>query len=342
MVQPEPAGRRRTTRIATLLITATLASSLAIDGSLRRTSAELSQTVTAFVERAPLPAAAAPYEPRQVATVVGASESDRLHQDLAAIVSTSGARVGIALRELSGRARGSWSLNGGQVFTAASTYKLPVLMLEAQRIASRQLAAAGRVCFEDEDWEDGYFGDYTSGDCYSRSQLAFRVAHFSDNTAAHMLVRDVGGTGALNAFARSHGAVRSSFYIPNTTTADDLAALWLEEDLGHAGADAAHGWLYPLLIRTAYEAGIPRGVPVGATVVHKIGNIDSTVNDAALVTGPGIRYILVICTDGLDSARGYSLIARISARVWEYESGRAVQAAFRPAARAAPRVRTGF
>ena len=340
-MQPQAADRRRTARIATVLLATSLVSSLAIDGSLHRTAADFAETVTAFVEPDPPPVTTAPYEPRHAATLLGPGESDLLHQDLAAIASASGARVAIALRELSGRSRGSWSLNGGQVFTAASTYKLPVLMLEAQRIAAGQITAAGQLCFEDEDWEDGYFGDYTTGDCYSRSQLAWRVAHFSDNTAAHMLVRDVGGTDALNGFARAHGATRSAFFVPNTTTADDLAVLWVAEALGDSGDPAAQRWLYPILMRTAYEQGIPSGVPSQAAVVHKIGDFGGTVTDAALITAGTTHYVLVVSVDGLDSARAYRLIAQISARVWIYESSRRL---YPPAARPVPavkRLRTG-
>ena len=344
-------GRRWLARITTLVLGVTISSFLMLDGGGRRTLGAVGEEPGASAGAAAaaglrdLPSAAVsdpPHLPRPVATLAGPSETDRLHDDLAMLAKQSGARVSIALRELSGRTRASWSLNGGQVFTAASTYKLPVLMLEAQRIGSGQVSAAGRICFEDEDWEDGYFGDYEAGDCYTRSQLAWRVAHFSDNTAAHILVRDIGGSAALNRFARAHGAAASAFYDPNTTTADDLAALWLDEDLGRAGGTAAQRWLYPILTGTAYESGIPAGVPGDGMVAHKIGDYGGTVNDAALIMGPSTRYVLVVCTDGLDSARGNSLIARISARVWEYESGRAVQAAFRPAARAAPRVRTGF
>jgi beta-lactamase class A len=124
----------------------------------------------------------------------------------------------------------------------------------------------------------------------------------------------------LNAYARTHGAEHSAFYYPNRTTAGDLASLWTSEARGHAGGQAAQQWLYPLLTSTAFERGIPAGVPVSARVVHKVGWIDSTLNDAALVTAPGASYVLAITTDGLGGDSGWALVARISAVVWKYET----------------------
>jgi beta-lactamase class A len=147
-----------------------------------------------------------------------------------------------------------------------------------------------------------------------------RVGQFSDNTAAHILVRYLGGTDALNAYARANGARTSAFYDPNLTTADDLAALMASEARGIDGGTPAQHVLYPLLTHTAYEAGIPAGVPSGVPVVHKIGEIDAVVNDAALVQAPQGAYVLVICTDGLGGDAGFSLISAISQRVWAFES----------------------
>jgi beta-lactamase class A len=135
-----------------------------------------------------------------------------------------------------------------------------------------------------------------------------------------MLVDSLGGGRVLNAYARARGAVRSAFYYPNRTTARDLAALWTSEAQGQAGGQAAQQWLYPLLTRTAFEQGVPAGVPRSARVIHKVGWIDSTVNDAALVTAPGARYVLAVTTDGLGGDPGWALVARVSEVVWKYEA----------------------
>jgi beta-lactamase class A len=245
-----------------------------------------------------------------------------LNVTIDAAVASSGAAAGVSLIELGGTDPVSWSLNGDELFTAASTYKLAALMLEAENIATGKTDPNGAVCFEDADYESGWFDDYALGVCFTRNELAVRAGIYSDNTAGHMLVRDVGGAAVLNAWAASIGATSSQFFDANTTTASDLAALWDAEALGELGGTAAQAWLYPMLTATRTESGVPAGVS-GVTVVHKTGTIDLVDNDAALVTsGPDGAYVLVVMTDGLGGTAGWQLIASISATVWQLEAGR--------------------
>jgi beta-lactamase class A len=149
-----------------------------------------------------------------------------------------------------------------------------------------------------------------------------RAGIYSDNTAGHMLVRDVGGAAALNAWAAAIGATSSQFFDGNTTTAADLAALWGAEAQGELGGAAAQAWLYPMLTGTRTESGVPAGLS-GVTVVHKTGTIDLVDNDAALVTsGPSGAYVLVVMTDGAGGTAGWQLISGISAAVWQFELAR--------------------
>ena len=239
-----------------------------------------------------------------------------------ALIASSGGVAGVTLVELGGTAPVSWSVNGDQVFTAASTYKLAALMLEAENIATGITDPNGAVCFQDADYESGWFDDYNVGVCFTRNELAVRAGIYSDNTAGHMLVRDVGGAAVLNAWAASIGATSSQFFDGNTTTSVDLAALWDAEAQGELGGTVAQAWLYPLLTGTRTESGVPAGVS-GVTVVHKTGTIDLVENDAALVTsGPDGAYVLVVMTDGVGGTAGWQLIAGISAAIWQFEATR--------------------
>jgi beta-lactamase class A len=238
------------------------------------------------------------------------------------LIGSSGASVGVTVVELGGADPTVWSVNGGGIFTAASTYKLAALMLEAQNIAAGKTDPNGYVCYQESDYEDGWFADYAEGLCYTRSELALRAGTYSDNTAGHMLVRDLGGAGLLNAWAASLGATSSNFFDGNTTTSADLASLWIAETRGDLGGEAAQAWLYPFLMNTRTESGVPAGV-AGAAVVHKTGTIDQVENDAAYVTnGPDGAYIVVVMTDGLGGQEGWQLIAGISASVSQYEAAR--------------------
>ena len=238
------------------------------------------------------------------------------------LIAASGASAGVKVIELGGADPFAWSVNAEEVFTAASTYKLAALMLEAENVAAGKVDPNGYVCFQDGDYEAGWFDDYLEGACFTRNELAVRAGTYSDNTAGHMLVRDVGGAAVLNAWAASGGATSSDFFDANTTTAADLASLWAAEAGGDLGGAAAQAWLYPVLTNTRTESGVPAGVG-GATVVHKTGTIDLVDNDAALVTSsPSGSYVIVVMTDGLGGAEGWQLIAGISAAVWQFEASR--------------------
>jgi beta-lactamase class A len=246
-----------------------------------------------------------------------------LTAQLEVLSAESGGKVGVTVVELGGANPQVMSVNGTEVFTAASTYKLAALMMEAQGIAAGTVDPNGLVCFEGDDYESGWFDDYSDGACFTRNELAWRAGIKSDNTAGHMLVRDVGGSDALNAWAAAHGAHGSALFVGNTTTSNDLAALWVAEAKGELGGAAAQAWLYPLLTGTASESGIPSGVGGKSTVVHKTGTIDQVENDAALVTsGPDGAYVLTVLTDGVSGDDGWQLIASISSSVWQYEAAR--------------------
>ncbi|HET9781537.1 MAG TPA: serine hydrolase [Candidatus Dormibacteraeota bacterium] len=239
------------------------------------------------------------------------------------LVAASGGAAAIALIELGGSSPLTWNYNGTDVFTAASTYKLAALMLEAQNIATGATDPNGLICYQDSDYEDGWFDDYADGICYTRDELARRAGVFSDNTAGHMLVRDVGGADVLNAWAASIGDKDSVFFTDNTTTAQDLATLWSAEAKGAIGGARAQAWLYPLLTGSKTEAGIPAGVQGRSSVVHKTGEIDEVEDDAALVTsGPNGAYVLVVMTNGLGGGAGWQLISSVSADIWSFEAGR--------------------
>src|SRR5262245_41919346 len=248
---------------------------------------------------------------------------DGLRQAVRGLLDDAAASGGVSLIELGSRSPQSWSYQGDQQFVAASTYKLPLLMQDAQNVASGRWRGTDILCYQDDDWEDGYYGDYQDGLCLSRAQLGNRVGKESDNTAAHILIRYDGGSSSLNSYARAHGTQHSAFYDPNTTTAGDLARLWANEATGRAGGRQAQQYLYPMLTHTAYEQGIPAGVPGKTTVVHKIGILGGVVNDAALIlSGPAGAYVLAICTEVTSGDPSWRLLASLSRAVWQFEATR--------------------
>jgi beta-lactamase class A len=236
------------------------------------------------------------------------------------IISNSTARVAVTVVDLGAKPATRVDIGGTDDFEAGSTYKLPVLMANAENIASGAYKASDKICFKDDEGEDGWFDDYSSGSCFTRQTLAMRAGRYSDNTAGHMLVDNLGGGDALNVYAKRRGASQSTFFVPNQTCSSDLATLLVTEASGRAGGQAAQSWLYPLLTKTAFEQGIPAGVPPSVTIVHKVGAVDGVVADAGIVMAPKGAYVIVVMTDLLGGDAAYSLIAQISSAVWSAET----------------------
>src|SRR5207245_9822520 len=80
---------------------------------------------------------------------------DLLAAQLSGVQSASGARIAVSLIELGGANPQSWSFHGDDPFTAASTYKLPVLMAEAAAIAAGQPQPGDQL---DSSAEAGEYG----------------------------------------------------------------------------------------------------------------------------------------------------------------------------------------
>ena len=232
------------------------------------------------------------------------------------LVAASGASVGVTLIELGGPAPLVWSFNGSGVFTAASTYKLVALMMEAQNIAAGRTNANGLVCFEDTDYEAGWYDDYESGACFTRNELARRAGREDD--VAVGIAEPLMGCLALRAGEHVLHERRPE------VAAGECRHVTHPEASGSLGGQAAQSWLYPFLTSTKTESGIPAGVGGQSAVVHKTGTLDEVDNDAALVvSGPNGPYTLTVMTDGLGEDSAWQLIASISQTVWSFEGARA-------------------
>lgn len=75
----------------------------------------------------------------------------RLAISIQQLIASSGASAGVTGVELGGTNPVVWSVNAADVFTAASTYKLAALMLEAENIAAGKVDPNAFVCFQEDD-----------------------------------------------------------------------------------------------------------------------------------------------------------------------------------------------
>ena len=73
------------------------------------------------------------------------------------LLSGASATGAVSLIELGGSNPQAWNLDGDQSFVAASTYKQPLLMEDAQNIAAGRARPNDSLCYQDGDAEDGWF-----------------------------------------------------------------------------------------------------------------------------------------------------------------------------------------
>lgn len=132
------------------------------------------------------------------------------------------------------------------------------------------------------------FGDQTA------LSLIRQLINKSDQ-AAWDLLRDRLGRPAIKAYAHSLGL--SSYDTENEViTASDMAQFLSKLYGGELLSKANSQRLLSFMRNTNYEQYIPPAVPVGYPVYHKVGFIETYLNDAAIIVGDHGAVVLVIFT----------------------------------------------
>lgn len=141
----------------------------------------------------------------------------------------------------------------------------------------------------------------------SLETLAEAAVRYSDNTAANLLIKQLGGLTALNQFARNIGNTSFSIrhYEPllnsrslshdDTSTAKDMALSLYRLTLGNILPKAKRRLLLQWLESntTSYKR-IRLGVPLGFTVADKTGSgAYGVVNDVGLIWSPWCKPIVL-------------------------------------------------
>ena len=206
----------------------------------------------------------------------------------------------------------SVAMGADERFVAASLGKLPVLM------ALYRAAAAGQVDLDDEismqasdvqAYGTGVLYTYPIGHTMTLRECANYLIKKSDNTAWKMLDRYL-GRDYVRAELYSVGARSTEYWIPNTTTPNDvLLMLQKVSDPSYTTPDLSAEML-DVMTNTDFEDRLPQPLPEGTRVSHKIGYYGSTFADAGVIFPEGARdaedayYVVVMASDtGLSTSR---------------------------------------
>jgi beta-lactamase class A len=133
------------------------------------------------------------------------------------------------------------------------------------------------------------------------------AVQWSDNTAANLVLKSLGGPAAVTAFIRSTGdqITRLDNIEPalnvvspgdehDTTTAASMVALLNSVVLGKVLSEASRshleGWMLDAKVG---EHRLPAGVPTGWRIAHKTGTWDDQTNDVGIIWPPNRPPIII-------------------------------------------------
>jgi beta-lactamase class A len=191
------------------------------------------------------------------------------------------------------------SLNTDRRFVAASLSKLYALLTLYSAASRDEVDLEDEITMRASDvWAEGTGVLYTRpvGTTMTLRECAGYLIKESDNTAEVMLNRYLGEE-EIEAELRRAGARSTSYWMPNTTTPDDiLLVLQAIADPSHTSPELSAEML-DIMTGTSFEDRLPGSLPEGARVAHKIGSWETTFSDAGIVF-----------PEGADGGRGYYVV----------------------------------
>lgn len=268
----------------------------------------------------------------------------KLRDTVLRIAGDAGARaIGVAVHDF--RDGTSWHLDGDRWFHAASTIKVGVLLgvfdaieegrLEPNspvRITNRFVSeVAGRTYHVPRSSEANAAVHTATGGVLPVRELAEHMIVASGNLATNLLLEVVGVSRVQATLARlqldgielRRGVEDEAAWaagINNRITANGLCrALRLIADrraVSHEASDA----MLEILHRQQFRGGIPAGLPDGARVANKTGEVSTAAHDAGIVYLEGRPpYVIAILTEWEAGADGRTdVIARVSRAVYDH------------------------
>jgi beta-lactamase class A len=234
--------------------------------------------------------------------------------------------------------------NEHEVFHAASTMKVPVMLGVFEAVTRGELRLDQRVVVKNdfisiydrshyalEAREDSDPKLYDlAGTEVTLEELVRRMIDRSSNLATNLVIELIGAPRVM-ALMKQIGAEKIQVLrgveddkayeagMNNTTTAHDLMLIFKTLAEMRAVSPEASRKMVDILLLQEHNDGIPAGLPTGTRVAHKTGSITRISHDAGLVFAPdGSQYVLVVLTRGFEKgADAERVIAEISKAVWQ-------------------------
>jgi len=187
----------------------------------------------------------------------------------------------------------SYGIRTGEVFTAASLIKLPVMLTVYQEAEKGTLAL------------DKYRGEIEA------------MGRRSDNAAFGRVVKFLGET-KIQETIDGLGMKRTSFK-DNKTTPADIGLFFQKLYQGKLISDQHQDQFFDFLTKTNWEDRIPAGIPKEIKVAHKIGTETGAFSDAGIVFAQK-PFVLVIMSETANEIEAKKFISQLAKLIWNFET----------------------
>lgn len=236
---------------------------------------------------------------------------------------TYGGRLGVSIWDSDSNT--SLHYRGGERFAFCSTFKFLLVAAILKKVDDKQLALDQQIPYGTSDLLS--YAPITRKHLKSPegsmsiSQLSAAALQYSDNTAANLLMKQVGGTKGLTAFMQSIGDKTTRFdriepdlnsNLPNderdTTTPDAMLKamkqILLGSVLSHASRDQLTQWL---LNNTTGANKLRSGFPTFWPVGDKTGSGDNGATSDIAITWPDPDHPILVAVYYTDSKQPFEI-----------------------------------
>lgn len=220
-------------------------------------------------------------------------------------------------------------VNGGKAFPAASVIKLPILIAFFQDLDAGKVSLTEKLVMRPEliASGSGYMQDNAPWSSYSALYTVGKMIETSDNTATNMIIKRLGGAGALNARFKRWGlqdtVIRN--WLPdlsgtNTVSAQDLSLVLTKLAKGNVLSPSSKARAIAILKTCRTRTLLYPGVGAGGQIAHKTGDIGFAIGDAGIVFMPnGKQYVVAaMLKRPYNDVRGRNYIQAISRITYAY------------------------
>lgn len=239
-------------------------------------------------------------------------------------------RAGVfAVEPATGRFAG---VEADESFAAASLIKIPVLVKLLDAVDKQQVSLDEQLELRPDliGGGSGYLQWRPVNSKVSLQEAMETMIVVSDNTATNLIIDRVGGIAVCNRDFALWGLKRTYIndWLPdlpgtNKTSPGDLVGVLAMVDKGELLSPESRERMLRIMERTRIKTLLPPGLPPGAKISHKTGDIGSLVGDAGIITAPdGRRFFAAVQVQRPhNDRRANELIRQMSALIYQQMIG---------------------